>query len=350
MSIVTLNRDYVFDGKTLELDHLLRIHDATEGLTERIETISQLTQELITVIENPEAPVAQTGSQCNKPRPCEFHDHCSGHIVPADYPLTLIPNLDQRTKKALKAQGINDVRNIPEKTKLDALQKRVLESIKTDSPVGSPKLPSILEKITYPVHHIDFESFMIAIPRFSNTKPYEGILFQWSNHIEAADGTIDHLDFVFDGDGDPRRAFAESLLAAVGEEGSLCIYSNYEEVAIRQLANLFEDLREPLSKLLKRTWDLFEVIRKHFYHPAFGGSYSIKRVLPALCPKHDYSELEISDGKDAMQAYLHSLSLDPEQRVEVHRQLKQYCALDTWAMVEIRRALATHSKLSLGRS
>ena len=183
---------------------------------------------------------------------------------------------------------------------------------------------------------------MTAIPRYASTKPYDGILFQWSNHTESEDGNIIHTDFVFNGEGDPRRAFAETLLASVGTTGSLCIYSNYEEVAIKQLARLFEDLRDPLLALLKRTWDLFEVIRQHFYHPDFGGSFSIKRVLPALCPEHDYSELDISDGKDAMQAYLHSMTLPPSERTEVHRQLNQYCALDTWAMVEIRRALAAH--------
>lgn len=33
------------------------------------------------------------------------------------------------------------------------------------------------------------------------------------------------------------------------------------------------------------------------YHPDFGGSFSIKRVLPALVPALSYGDLEIQEGE-----------------------------------------------------
>ena len=340
MSVMTLNRDYVYDGHHLDVHQLFRLHEATETIEEKIADISSLTATLSKIIESEQSPTVAPGSHCTKPRPCEFQEHCHAPVAPSAYPLSLVPNLDKRIRQSLTDKGIHDAREIPSSTKLSKLQKRVVQSLQDNSPVASDKLKSVLDSVTFPVHHIDFESYMTAIPRFTKTKPYASIAFQWSNHIEHEDGRLEHVDFIFDAQGDPRRAFAETLLEAVGDTGTLCIYSSYEEVEIKQLANLYEDLKPDLLALLKRTWDLFEVVRNHFYHPDFEGSFSIKRVLPALCPQHDYSELEISDGKDAMQAYLHSLDLEPEERRSVHEQLKEYCALDTLAMLEIRRALA----------
>jgi hypothetical protein len=47
---------------------------------------------------------------------------------------------------------------------------------------------------------------------------------------------------------------------------------------------------------MARLWDLHIVIRDHYYHPAFEGSYSIKAVLPAVVPSLSYADLAIGDG------------------------------------------------------
>jgi hypothetical protein len=70
------------------------------------------------------------------------------------------------------------------------------------------------------------------------------------------------------------------------------------------------------------------------------GSFSIKRVLPALAPHLRYEELDISDGKAAMHEYLRSIELESdEEREEIHKQLLVYCAMDTQALIEIRKYL-----------
>ena len=131
-----------------------------------------------------------------------------------------------------------------------------------------------------------------------------------------------------------------SLLESLGDKGTICIYSSYEEVEIGQMAKLFPELRNPLQALLKRTWDLMVLLRDHFYHPGFQGSFSIKKVLPALAPHLRYEELDISDGKAAMHEYLKSLDLESqEERDAIHQQLSVYCAMDTQALIEIRKYL-----------
>jgi hypothetical protein len=43
--------------------------------------------------------------------------------------------------------------------------------------------------------------------------------------------------------------------------------------------------------------DLLPAVRNHVYHPDFGGSFSLKDVLPAMVPELRYDTLAIGDGE-----------------------------------------------------
>ncbi len=69
---------------------------------------------------------------------------------------------------------------------------------------------------------------------------------------------------------------------------------------IGELARLFPDLTGPLAAISERLFDLLRVIRAHYYHPAFHGSYSIKTVLPVLVPDMTYEGMAVGDGGAAV--------------------------------------------------
>ncbi|RMG39968.1 MAG: hypothetical protein D6732_03550, partial [Methanobacteriota archaeon] len=70
------------------------------------------------------------------------------------------------------------------------------------------------------------------------------------------------------------------------------------------------------------------------------GSYSIKKVLPALLPELSYAEMEIGDGMAAANAYLAMREGLPEEKVAALRKnLLDYCRLDTLAMVRLLEKL-----------
>ncbi len=90
-----------------------------------------------------------------------------------------------------------------------------------------------------------------------------------------------------------------------------------------------------------RLFDLLQIVRNHFYHPEFHGSFSLKSVLPAMVPKLGYSDLEIRDGMMAQVAFEQVLDTpagDPSREI-IGGHLRDYCARDTMAMVEIFDAL-----------
>ena len=98
--------------------------------------------------------------------------------------------------------------------------------------------------------------------------------------------------------------------------------------------------------LPERFLDLLALVRAHFYHPDFHGSYSIKTVLPALAPDVTYSDLEIQEGFLASISYARMFAPDTQahEREQLREALLDYCQQDTLAMVRILAALQSMSK------
>jgi len=88
------------------------------------------------------------------------------------------------------------------------------------------------------------------------------------------------------------------------------------------------------SKMLPR-------MRKHVYHPAFAGSYSLKYVLPALVPEMTYEGMAVADGQQAGVAWesLMRGGLDQVERDRIEKALRDYCGQDTLAMVRLLQRL-----------
>ena len=82
-------------------------------------------------------------------------------------------------------------------------------------------------------------------------------------------------------------------------------------------------------------------IQQHVYHPAFHGSFSIKKVLSPLCPDLTYNDLAIVDGMLASVeiARLLFVAHKVKDRDRTRADLLAYCERDTWAMVRLLERL-----------
>jgi hypothetical protein len=213
-----------------------------------------------------------------------------------------------------------------------------------------PGLRAALAAATSPVHHLDFETVGAALPLYPGTHPYDAVPFQWSNHIEAADGTLSHEAYLCPDSRDPRPELAKALLASLGDEGSICTYTGYERRVITRLAAELPTLRTKLLRLCDRLWDLYPIVKAHYYHPGFAGSYSLKAVLPAVAPELAYDDLKIQDGTLASIAFARMAfgDADAAEQARIRTALLAYCKRDTLAMVEVRRALRVKTEKKRG--
>ena len=157
---------------------------------------------------------------------------------------------------------------------------------------------------------------------------------------------MEHKEFLGDENSDPRLPLAKQMLHDITPTGSIVAYSQgFEKGKIRNLAELFEDLKEDLLALNERFVDIAHPFQyKHYYHPKFNGKYSIKIVLPTLFPNNDeldYKKLgSIQNGGDAMDTFANLHLLKDKSKIdEIKKDLLDYCHLDTLAMVRILEKL-----------
>ena len=90
--------------------------------------------------------------------------------------------------------------------------------------------------------------------------------------------------------------------------------------------------------------DLLRLTRDHYRHPALGGSYSLKTVLPTIAPELDHALLaDVQDGLSAQAAFHEAMAPDTpaDRREAVRRSLLEYCALDTLALVRVAHRLGS---------
>ena len=290
-----VNSRYVYRGGGHDLNRLFTLEDVSERTRSFVanQVPSHLARMWATLrLDSP--PDIETGQHCRKPYPCSFYGHCHYGETQDDRQLYV-----------------------------------------------SPSLASSLREIAFPASFLDFETVNPAIPMYIGTRPYQPIPFQWSLHVRDSSGRSRHDSFLNADAEDPRERFVSSLLRAIPSRGSIVTYSPYERTILNRLAQGFPKYRDRLLALCDRIVDLLRLIRENYYHPDFGGSYSLKSVAPALIPSLDYTDLEIPEGMAAAASYARMTASDtPEsEKARISYALLAYCQRDTEAMLQIYDAL-----------
>ena len=287
-------------------------------------------------------PIIAPSGHCHSPYGCEFWADCTAD-KPFDW-IALMPRLKAERRQELEELGIDAISDIPPAFPLTWKQRIIRDAIVSGTPYVATDLACRLREFAVPACYLDFEAMMPPVPLYPGTWPYQTILFQWSLHAVDRDGVLHPREFLATGSDDPRRRFAETLIAALDElPGPVLVYSAYEQTQLRALAGHFPDLAPAIEAIILRLLDLLPVVRSAVYFPTFAFSNSIKAVAPALCPGFGYDDLEgIADGMAAAGAFLQLASgayFSSEAEDQLRTALLAYCRRDTLAMVGVHRAL-----------
>ena len=244
--------------------------------------------------------------------------------------------------------------------------------------VDKEKMLYWLNNLEYPIYHFDFETFACPLPRFRGEEPYRQSVFEFSLHIERKAGVCDKEDdnYIFlNGESydDERRALVEAIIDnfEFNKDGTLhgtmlAQNTSFEIGRLKELATLFPEYSAKLLAICDKSADLMHLLktnklyepvfgkqrarRINYYHKDLSGSYSIKKTLPVLVPSLTYKGMDVGNGVQAYIAYINYDSPIPtafdedkkhimRTKTERMEALKRYCQQDTWAMVEILRAV-----------
>lgn len=171
----------------------------------------------------------------------------------------------------------------------------------------------------YPLHFIDFETTMVAIPFNAGRKPYEGIAFQFSHHIVHSDGMVEHAGEYLNTERGrfPNYDFLRELKRQLeNDKGSIFRYSNHENTFLNMIYRQLQadENVEDCFELCRFTqsittsthesfdqWigernmvDMWDIVKRYYYDPATHGSNSIKYVLPAILNSSTYLQKKYS--------------------------------------------------------
>ena len=335
-----INRDYVYPGGAYRADELFTVADVTDEAREYAKQVPEQLAAMRAALAGDHPPEIDIGRHCKVPYECDFIQYCRRNEPP--WSIDELPRLRADRAQQLRADGIRSILDLPASEQLTPTQETVRRAVTSGDPHIGAGLTAALDAVVAPAHFIDFETMAPALPVYAGTRPYEMLTFQWSDHLLDSGGALTHTEFLATGDEDPRREFAETLIAQLAGAATIIVYSTFEQSRLKQLAETLPDLRPALEAILALPWvDLLQVVRSEYYHPNFHGSFSIKSVLPALVPDFGYGDLEIQAGELASLAFLEIIDAETsaERREQVRTDLLAYCGRDTEAMVRIVDAL-----------
>jgi hypothetical protein len=238
----------------------------------------------------------------------------------------------------------SDIKKI---TATKARQWKQIEKVKEndiDTFVHKENLKTYVDKFNYPLHFIDFETSMVAIPFFKGQKLYEQMAFQFSHHIMDKNGKVEHKgEFLFDKVGEfPNFEFVRALKKELeNDNGTIFRYAPHENTVLNQILNqlyvsnekdkfelinfiktiTYGDMVKPQSGIDENDtsewniltnrkkevidengelvyftqWvgernmvDMLEMVKNCYYSPDMKGSNSIKAVLPSVLKKSKF--------------------------------------------------------------
>jgi hypothetical protein len=331
------------------LSHSYRFGDTSHRLFELIDSTNQVMAQAgefeaaaLLVSEKLFNGVPPAPSLVPACRNCTFFDDAclgKGHA----HTVLEIPNLSTKNLRRLSAENIVDLADLPDDLELNDRQQRAKNAALNGELIVHPALGLALSMIAWPCHYLDFETVATTLPLYAGHGCHQQVLTQFSiHHCDHIEAEPTHDEYLADPSRDCQRELAERLIACLGSEGTILVYSSFEKTRIKALKTAYPDLAGSLDAILDRLVDLLAYVSDFVYHPEFRGSFSIKTVLPVLVPNLTYDGLAIRNGDLAITRFARMARREIRgSEIEItRRQLLDYCKLDTLAMVRLHQQLA----------
>ena len=260
-----------------------------------------------------------------------------------------------------------------------------------------------LQRLPRPFHFLDFEAVGFPIPQREGDRIYDPVLFQYSCHTWDGDASTDSMSLSHtgwldeEGVTDPEAVLVDHLVSNPAlQKGTIIHFSPFEPQHLRKIAKRwrkegppkgFEQANDSLQAWMAKKGgrnfvDCLTLVRDGYHHARMHGKLGLKPLIGSLLTSKEatepitrlsaeqmgfpgewlleggYEKSPVSDGETAMHTYLMirmaqksglkevsraSLTHPTESHAELIQQMKQYCALDTFAMY-----LAFHHWLRVG--
>lgn len=351
IKLIHINKDFTYEGGDNYKDLINDANDITSKVILKEKEVSSYIKDLIPLADEKESPNISMGDHCNNPHACDYKSRCK--VLEPKTNITsyeILPWCTKKVKEYCVEKKIKDLQKVP--TDLLVSQRKgyvqdyhkIIQAVhKSNKPWFSADLKDAIKEFNFPYYFMDFEYVNQGVPIIKGTQPYYRLPFQWSVHKwESIDKKIkpsDEKPFLEFDDQDIERRFVESLIKAVGENGTIFAH-NAGPVEISILKELKEKdnckhLIDKIDKLIERTVDTQILVGENFYHPKMNGKYKLKEIIKAIPSDVSYEEKDnIAGGTEAQLAWFiltDNKTLKNEKELQ-KKLLTDYCAKDTLAL------------------
>jgi len=407
------------DSRALTADHFLEFIDVNDVVSKLMDEVVQKSQDLIDFLDG-----KQNYTPLIAPKPCKKCEYRGAALLPNGFDecwglprvephfIDLYQGYQSKEQKEVVELKMSKrdfhLANLPAEAydtgkSYAAPRRNQVQVARSGKEFQDPQLIEKLRGLTFPLHFIDFEASRIPVPYLPGMKPYEQVAFQFSCHtVHSPDSDeLKHTEWLNLRDVYPNEEFIAELRKAIGDTGTVLVWSHYEASTLKSVRQQLIELDKADNSLLMwfqglvgaigdknaqtRIVDMLKYSQEFYCHPSMNGSHSIKRVLDAIwsgasflwsdpwfskyyladaenSPIDPYKTLGegsqslgldetadeegadipgVTDGVGAMRAYqslLYGLRRgDENYQNQLIDAMYKYCALDTAAMVMIWR-------------
>lgn len=340
--LMHINNEYVRSGE-INAEELLFPEDITVGARDLLPAIPSQLAAMMRTLQETKCPMMKIGMQCSTPYGCPLQDVCWDFLP--EESVFILSKIAKKKAFGLINDGIVNVKDVPPAS-IKSLGHQIIQKCHKESRphIDIDSIREFIEELQFPLHFLDFESTGYAIPYYNESRPYQQVAFQFSLHILPAwDKPAEHYSFLAEGPEDPRQKLLESLKSCIRNTGTILAYNmSFEKKRLEESVEVYPEYKKWFVAIEQRFMDLIEPFRKFdYYDPKQLGSYSIKKVYPALTGK-SYEGLGIGEGGTASREFARvtfGIGVTPEDRARVLKDLLIYCKLDTQAMIDVLNVL-----------
>jgi len=253
--------------------------------------------------------------------------------------------INAKTVESFQGAGITSIDDIPESLEVSKTINNQLRAHRNNGPIiDRQRIKQFLDSLEFPLYFFDYETMGSLVPQFNGMRPYVQYPFQYSLHVlDSPDAELRHEEYLHPDKSNPAEFLVAAMQSHFGQSGTVLAWNmSFEKGCNDRLAEFVPKAAEFLRDINERMVDLMVPFSGGAYiDHRFRGSASIKNVLPVMCPELSYKDLGIQEGQAASRMWTETVLDDKHEadKTQILSDLREYCQLDTLAMVEIYREL-----------
>ncbi len=337
--IIHLNKNYV-RGDDVVASELFVLSDITEKVKEREpRTRLRMERAKLDLLKSDQESVVCDCIYKGRSTHCKTFSYSYPHVPSIS--VHDIARISPKKLISLINSNILNIDAIPDTFELTKIQRSQVNSCKLEKPIfDHVAIKQDLQKLSYPLYFLDYESYSSPIPLFKGFKPWQQMPFQFSLQVLTNPNSEPvHFEYLHKINSDPSASIIQKLMSLIGSTGNVIVWhKSFEQMINNELGERYPEHKAFLQGLNDRIFDLEEIFKRQLYVDAsFNGRTSIKHVLPALFSDFSYKKLAIQSGDDAAAKWFAMIGTNAseKERHAIGEDLRRYCHFDTSAMYKI---------------